>query len=170
MALSFWGTQKCFRGGIKHKNLKPKIVDAFKNQVKPERCILGLYEKYLQLCPKTSTRPEAFYLQPLKKPTPELWYCESAIGVNTLAKVVKNMCAEAGLSVFCSNRSLRATAATRLFEKVQEKVVCETTGHRSTAVKKYERRDHKLKIESSNVLQCNSMGNIKSNGTEKFRN
>ena len=85
------------------------------------------------------------------------------MGVNTLAKVVKNMCAEAGLSGFRSNHSLRATAATRLFEKFQEKVVCETTGHRSTSVREYERSDQKLKIAASNVLQCNSIRNIKSN-------
>ena len=37
MALSFEVHRsflKCFRGGIKHKNLKPKVVDAFENQVK----------------------------------------------------------------------------------------------------------------------------------------
>ena len=66
--------------------------------------------------------------------------------------------------------SLRATAATRLFKKFQEKVVCDTTGHRSTPVREYERSDQKLKIAASNVLLCNCIGNIKSNGTEISEN
>ena len=46
------------------------------------------------------------------------------------------------------------TTATRLFnEKVDEQLVMERTGHRSTAVRAYKRTSAKLQQEISNILQ-----------------
>lgn len=53
-----------------------------------------------------------------------------ALGHNTLKSTVKRMCDLAGFEGFRSNHSLRASAATRLYDaKVDEQLICEKTGN-----------------------------------------
>lgn len=64
------------------------------------------------------------------------------------------MCKQAGFEGFYSNHSLRATATTRLFNQgVDEQLICETTGHRSNAVRSYKRTSDEQKNEISEILQ-----------------
>ena len=56
------------------------------------------------------------------------------MGKNTLSKMVKDLCVEAGVSGQKSNHSLRATGCTELYQAgVPEKVIQERTGHLSLA-------------------------------------
>ena len=62
-------------------------------------------------------------------------------GKNFLAEVVKKMCTKAGIEGKKTNHCLRATAATRMFDKgVPEHVIHQRTSHRSIdALRCYER-------------------------------
>ncbi|XP_070572936.1 uncharacterized protein [Ptychodera flava] len=119
----------------------------------PERCIVRLYERYNQLCP--SDRPDgAYYLYPLSKPTTICWYTNRPLGHNALNGTVARMCKQAGIDGYRSNHSLRATAATRLFDaNVDEQLICEKTGHRSNAVRSYKRTSDRQQQNISRILQ-----------------
>ena len=71
-------------------------------------------------------KTEAFYFQPVKKGQ---WFSQTAVGHNTLQGTVKRMCETAGIEGRKTNHSLRATSATRLYQKnVDEQLICEQTG------------------------------------------
>jgi integrase len=75
-------------------------------------------------------------------------------GTCTLTQIVGRLCKGAGLERFRSNHSLRATAASRLYDKkFDEQLICETTGHRSKAVRSYKRTNEVQKMDISNALQ-----------------
>ena len=60
-------------GGLKGRKLKPKIVQHHSNPKNPDRCFVELFKLYQRMCPVN--RPgNAFYLQPLEKPTPTCWF------------------------------------------------------------------------------------------------
>ena len=147
---------KSNRGGLLHKKVKAKVVDAYANEANPSRCIVAMYNKYLHHCP--DNKPEhAFYLRPLAKPNGEVWYAAQALGRHKLGDTVKSLCEEAGLGGYRTNHSLRATTATRLYEQnVDEQRICEVTGHRSTAVRDYKRTSESMKRKVSNIVQCRS--------------
>lgn len=162
---------KANQGGIAHKNVKGKVVDAYENPVK-SRCVVSLYKKYLSRCPVTN-RPDAFYLRPVEKSKltweyTDVWYVAQPIGKNKLGSIVKELCAQANLSGYFTNHSLRATAATRIFQSgMPEKLVCDTTGHRSTtAVREYQRNDESVKRSISSVVQGLQVENNKRICTE----
>ena len=121
----------------------------------PRKCIVRLYKLYNQKCPLD--RPDdAFYLKPLTKPAGDIWFQPRPVGHNILGGVVKRMCEAAGLQGHFTNHSLRATAATRLFEAgVDEQLIMQRTGHSTTAgVRSYKRVGEKLRSVTSNVLNC----------------
>ena len=71
----------------------------------------------------------AFYRSALKCPKPNCWYSNVAVGDNTLASTIKRICERGGLSGYRTNHSLRATAATRMYDKgVDKQLICEKTG------------------------------------------
>lgn len=120
-------------------------------------CLLKLYELYLSKCdPK---RPEnIFYFRPKTTQNRNIWYTCSAIGHNTLAGTVKRMFDTAGIPGFFTNHSLRATAATRLYEaSIDEQLITEVTGHRSTAVCSYKRSNEGQKEQIRSILQGETM-------------
>lgn len=95
-----------------------------------------------------------FYLRPLSKPKENIWYTAQPIGLNTLAATVGKMCTEAGLQGFRSNHSLRATAATRLYEcGVDEQIISEVTGHRSDAVREYKRTSETMRRDACGIIR-----------------
>ena len=98
-------TSKTRQGGLQHRRLTPKIVDAYENLEKPDRCVVHLFEKYCALRPKKCTC-SALYLRPLQKPTPEQWFSNAPLGTNTLASCVHRLCAKAGLGGHRTNHSL----------------------------------------------------------------
>lgn len=124
-------TSKCNQGGLKSRKVNRKVVTQYANLSCPDRCHVMLYKKYMALCP-TSGRDGAFYLQPLVKPRDDVWFNRNGIGHNTLRTMISSMCKEAGMVGKYTNHSLRATAATALFQSgISEQAIMDRTGHRS---------------------------------------
>jgi len=147
---------KANSGGLSSFRRKQKVTEAFEITDVPSRCPVLLFELYQSKCP--ANRPDhAFYLRPLQHPTQKQWYSVAAVGVNTLSNTVSRLCKKAGFVGFFSNHSLRATAATRLFNaNVEEQLVKLKTGHTSDAVQSYKRvSDVKLR-EMSDIVACKS--------------
>jgi len=112
-----------------------------------------------QLCVFSTILSSEFFLtffngEGLNPPNPPSGY---TTGVNTLANTVSRLCKKAGFVGFFSNHSLRATAATRLFNaNVEEQLVKLKTGHTSDAVRSYKRvSDVKLRA-MSDIVACKS--------------
>lgn len=110
-------------------------------------------------CSPKDRSPDCYYLRPRQAAcdNPELhdvWYCNVPVGKNSLAKIVANLCEKAGFSGFYTNHSLRATAATRLYDAgVDEQLICEKTGHKSNAVRSYKRTSAEQKQRVSAIVQ-----------------
>ncbi|KAK6188520.1 hypothetical protein SNE40_004680 [Patella caerulea] len=141
--------------GLKHQKHKKKVVRAYENLDIPERCIVRLYEKYIRLRPKTCAC-DAFYLQPVKLNSKEHWYNSIPVGVHsiTLQNLVKNMCLRGGMTGHFTNRSLSATAATRLYNAgVDEQLMAETTDHSSDAIRVYKRTSNAQLQDVSDIIQ-----------------
>ena len=95
--------------------------------------------------------PNAFYFKPHRSGC--FAYEKSAIGINTLAKILPDkLCAKAGIERKTSH-CLRITCATRLFQRsVEEKQIRERTGHRSDSLFRYEKASDEQVSFVSNVL------------------
>ena len=136
-------------GGLKGRKIQPKILQHHNNPSNPDRCLVELFKLYQSLCP--SDRPkDAFYLQPLDKPTPPCWYSCKPIGHHKLEGTVARLCSEGGIPGLHTNHSLRATAATHLYNAgVDEQQVMKRTGHRSLDdVRSYKRTSMQQKRNS----------------------
>ena len=141
-------------GGIRGRNIKPKIVIHHANTDNKDRCFVRLFKKYTQLCP-AHTPSNAFYLKPAINPTSNCWYSTVPIGHNTLRNTTR-LCKNAGIEGFRTNHSLRATAATRLYQSgVDEQLVMERTGHRSLeGVRSYKRTSDQQREALSDIMNC----------------
>ena len=144
---------KTRQGGIKDKKVKTHSARAYElKEANSKRCPVYIFEKYVRLCPQDALE-KAFYLKPLIKKTPELWYARVPVGHNTLSNMVKSVMEEGGFKGQYTNHSLRVTTVTRLFDQRQDmKVIQEHTGHRSDAVMTYRRVDDMKKQEISRFL------------------
>ena len=146
-------TFKSNQGGLKHRKVPKKCVQAYENKELPQRCIVKYYEKYVSKCPDVKLC-DAFYLRPLQKPTESHWYSAQPLGRHKLANVVSDLCKQGGLHGFRTNHSLRASAATRLYHAgVDEQLISEVTGHRSNAIRNYKRTTATQKRNISDILQ-----------------
>jgi len=84
-----------------------------------------------------------------------VWYSVAPIGVNMLSKVVSRLCKMAGFKGYFTNHSLRATAATRLFDAdIDEQLIMAKTGHVSTVVRSYKRVNQRQLQNVSDVVAC----------------
>ena len=139
------------QGGLQHRKVKPKFVTCYANEQDPQRCLVKLFEKYLQHRPPESNH---FYLTPLRKPRGDIWYSKSPVGHNKLSKTVARIGQTVGISGFKTNHSLRVTSATRLFQSgIDEQLIMAHTGHRSVdGVRSYKRISTEQKMTVSNVL------------------
>ncbi|CAC5358886.1 unnamed protein product [Mytilus coruscus] len=145
---------KADQGGIKHKNVKRKSVVAYQNTENQARCVVNLFELYASHCPPFPRKADALYLRPLKIPNGNIWYADQPIGRHSLANIVASICQEAGIGGYHTNHSLRASAATRMYDAgVDEQLICEVTGHRSNAVRNYKRTNEKQKRKINSVIQ-----------------
>ena len=129
-------------GGIDQMNLENKCVKCVAIPENRPMCLVYLLDLYLKKLPSFAFEKEIFYCRP-KATTPHSdkpWYDSVAVGKNKLAGMVSEMC-EAGGVKRRTNHSLRATGASALFQgNVPEKVIQQTTGHRSVeALRVYER-------------------------------
>lgn len=148
------------QGGIQQRKVSRKVVRAYENVQNPNRCLVCLYKKYLELRPKTPRCPDHFYLRPLNKPTADCWYSHQAIGRQTLSKVVSSLLEQVGVKLGSgrlSNHSLRATCASRLFQNnVDEQLIMDRTGHRSASVRSYKRTSNIQLNDLSEILYGNT--------------
>ena len=110
-------------------------------------------------------KTDAFYLRPRASVDGPCWYMDAPVGVHTLQQIVKKMCNEAGFEGQFTNHSLRATAATRLYAAgVDEQLIAEKTGHRSSFVRAYKRTSDAQQQQLSKILhgdRGNSFGEKK---------
>ena len=142
-------------GGLKGRKLKPKIVRHYDNPQYPDRCFVRLFQLYQQHLP--ADRPKhSFYFQPLKKPSGDIWFSSKPIGHNVLNQTVARLCSEAGMGGYRTNHSLRATAATRLYQVgVDEQLIMERTGHCSLeGVRSYKHTSESQKEAVSDLLNA----------------
>lgn len=138
-------------GGLKGRKLKLKEVCHYANLENTKRCFVRLFKKYVSLCPPSA---KAFYVQPLSKPSETCWYSSNPVGHHTITKTMRRICESVGIEGFITNHSLRATAATRLYEAgVSEQLIMEHTGHRSLeGVRSYKRSTTGQKQSVSDIL------------------
>ena len=147
---------KTNQGGLQHRNHSPQIVLAFENVENPERCIVKLYEKYISHLPPPppSTTNNAFCRRPLDHIKGDIWFCSSAVGRHKLDTVAAEICKQGNLGGYRTNHSLRASAVTRMFDaEVDEQLICEVTGHRSSAVRSYKRTNTAKQRKVSAIVQ-----------------
>ncbi|XP_062586115.1 uncharacterized protein LOC134247754 [Saccostrea cucullata] len=140
-------------GGLNHRKIAPKVTRAYENVDEPERCLIKIFEKYISLRPPNG-KSTALYLRPKQRATETVWFDDVPIGVHQLQQVVGKLCKAAGFHGNFTNHSLRATAATRLYQAgVDEQLIVEKTGHRSNAVRAYKRTSTEQMKEVSDVVQ-----------------
>ena len=77
-------------GGLKGRKMKPKVVFHHANEQDPSQCFVNLFKMYNSLCPKGRPK-DAFYLQPLPKPSPDCWFSNKPIGYNKLDGTVARL-------------------------------------------------------------------------------
>ena len=140
-------------GGLMGRKIPPKVVKHHSNVENQSRCFVRLFTLYKSLCPSNPKR-NSFYLQPLRKPTQQLWFSREPLGHNKLSHMVSKMCSDAGIEGFHTNHSLRATSATRLFSAgADEQLITECTGHRSVdGVRSYKRTSEEQQQGISDIL------------------
>lgn len=159
---------KANQGGLQHQHVERKSVEAYEQPANPDRCIVEIYRRYVLHCP-TKNRPVPLYLRPLAAPSDNVnvWFACQAVGRTTLAGIVAAICKEGGLTGYRTNHSLRASAATRLYNAaVDEQLIGQVTGHRSTAVRKYKRTTDAQKRECNAIVQGQALHSFKKMKTE----
>ena len=151
-------------GGLRGRNLSPKVVVHHANLDRPQYCFVRLFRKYRDLCPQDAP-PDAFYLQPARNPTSTCWYSNRPLGHNPLSKTVGRLCKDAGVEGFKTNHSLRATATSRLYRAgVDEQLVMERTGHRSVeGVRSYKRTSDTQREALSDILNIRKVARVADN-------
>ena len=142
---------KTNKGGLKQKNVDRKVVDVYPTS-NVERCPVRILMKYLSMLPR-NRRCKALYLRPRKKYSQRSWFLDSAVGANTLREVVKTVCELGKLPGYYTNHSLRSSSATRMYRNgVEEQLIMEITGHKSSAVRSYKRTCDSQRKFASNVI------------------
>jgi integrase len=96
---------------------------------------------------------DALYLRPLTHRAASSWYADAPVGVHYLQKTVSKLCEQAGFKGHFTNHSLRATAATRLYDAgVDEQLIAEK-GHRSSAIRSYKRTQNAQLEKCSEIIE-----------------
>ena len=145
---------KTFHGRLKDLKKSRRLIEHKCHEIGEEhsRCLVKFYSLYLEkIAVCIEANPNAFYFKPHRSGC--FAYEKSAIGINTLAKILPDkLCAKAGIERKTSHY-LRITCATRLFQRsVEEKQIRERTGHRSDSLFRYEKPSDEQVSFVSNVL------------------
>ena len=95
----------------------------------PQRCPVQSLRLYMS---KLNDRCDAFWQRPNEKYEGRNWYANRAVGVNTLADMMKVISQEAHLSFTYTNHWLWATSCTVLSDGgIHARHICKLTGHRN---------------------------------------
>ena len=139
--------QKTNQGGLMAKNMTKRVF-VYEGSDR-SRCPVRLYKKYINLLPQTRACGK-LYLRPRVKCLPSVWYCDQPLGKNKVGLTVRSICNIAGIEGNFTNHSLRASAASRIYEKeIPEQMIKEVTGHRSDCVRVYKHTPEDLKQKAS---------------------
>ncbi|CAG2246912.1 unnamed protein product [Mytilus edulis] len=114
------------------------------------RCIVDFYETYLK-----AIGSGVFYRKPLISDVQDKHrYGKSALGVNKLNGLMREMCEKGGLVGNFTNHSGKRTCATALYQAgIDEQQIMERTGHRSTkGVRTYKTANSNIQKRVSDVL------------------
>ncbi len=144
---------KTNQGGIRHKKLLGKTVTIYPAMDRACCPVAALLKYHARLPPKRKC--QALYLHPRcdSKSSDDVSYCDVAMGINKLQSAVKEMCEEAGFEGNFTNHSLRSTSATHMYQAgIDEQTICEITGYRSNAVRRYKRTSEDLKRKASQTI------------------
>ena len=89
----------------------------------------------------------------------QAWFTTTAVGKNTLAEMLKDVCIDAGIGGNKTNHSLLATGETKLYQVgVPKKVIQERTGHLSlTGLRQYRRTNNKQHEATSHIFAAKKM-------------
>ncbi len=139
-------TAKNNQGGIDALKTTGKVLRCYP-YVNENHCLVTLYKKYVAVRPiKNPKCSSDFYLRPLAKFNAEgIGFSCQPLGIHKIESAIKNLCLEAGIKGKRTNHSLRATSATRLYKaEMDEQLIQERTGHRSSAVRGYKRMSTNL--------------------------
>ena len=143
-------------GTFRQLRVKNKVVPLYACPELGNKCPVAMLDKYIAKLPPAAKEKDLFYCRPLEKPKnpSKPWYSVTAVGKNALQSKLKDMCSRAGISGLKTNHSLRATAATEMFQLgAPEKVIQERTGHRSIeALRSYERSSESQHRAISSLL------------------
>jgi len=152
------------QGGLSSLNLQNKVVRQYENTTESGVCHVKILDRYLEDLPPEAVDKDVFYLTPLPKvpadPT-KPWFKTVPVGKNRLNMMLKEMCAEAGITTNYTNHSLRAYGATTMFQAgVPEKLIKQRTGHRSLeSLHQYEHTSESQLLDVSNVVSSDQNSN-----------
>ena len=142
---------KTNKGGIKQRKIEPKVVNVYQTD-NPDRCPVRILMLYMSMLPK-NRNCKSLYLKPKTRFTPNSWYFDRPVGINTLREVVKNVCSKGGIPGYYTNHSLRSTSATRMYrDDIEEQLIQEVTGHHSLAVRSYKRTSDTQRREANKAV------------------
>ena len=80
---------KTNKGGLHHSKISAKVVPIYASSNK-EQCPVELFFKYHSQLP-VNRKYNVLYLRSLAKPHADgVWYCHSAIGINSLQKTIES--------------------------------------------------------------------------------
>lgn len=125
------------------------------------RCFVHQLDFYFSKLPKYAFEKDILFVRPkANKPSSSEvpWYESAAVGKNSLATMIREMCKEGGVGKK-TNHSLRASGTTAMFQNnVPERVIQSVTGHRSLeALRSYERVSMAQHTEVSNIMMNNAV-------------
>ena len=145
------------QGGINDHKYDKKVVRTYQNKVNLDRCVVKLYLEYMSHSPTDPKFADYFYLRPLAVPRGNVWYSCQPIGRQKLGTIVADMASRIGLKGRITNHSLRATAASRMYQSnIDEQLVMERTGYHSNCVGSYKRTSSAQLQNVSEVLCGNA--------------
>jgi integrase len=125
-------TSKSLNGGLKQRKISSQNIRHYTTPgCDSDRDLHRIYSTYFEMVGKSG----CFYKQPLDG----LRFSTQPIGINSLSKLIKTMCDEAGIIGHFTNHSGKRTCVMSLFQAgIEEKNICKRSGHRSLAVRDYE--------------------------------
>ena len=143
---------KTNRGELKHMKVQPKIVCQYEDTRDPDHCVVNIFVKHLLYLPQGV---DHFYCRPLPDNGSGIpRYGKQPVGRNMLAKIIPEMCKQAGIEGQETGHSGKVTCATTLYHQYfSDQLIKEHTGHRSLeALHKYKRTGAEQQYEVSKAL------------------